>query len=324
MGSIFMRKIALILMLSLTMMVMVACGRTSSSTNRSTSSMTSSLSSTQQIRDDAALNAERLTLKQTAALVLYYRDAHMPGANDYDYSADMENNNQGATVKIYDKGAVPWGEGSSAKTYPKGAKVLYMIKLTSQSDEDGDRLNSTYYTIVGNKVYYANSSNGIRKTGVTLAEMVTYAKTHGEVNRVLKVAKNTKIIDMRGKVTITDKDGLTTQQLGTLVALLKNPDWFKAGVQNGEMYYGTHYGYGEVADYQYVTTQGDLTSYIWFKRKGNDVTIKMIGSTENQSVTGAPMTTTHTTVTNLINNYYTSEDQQDEVNAYADQLKVEP
>ena len=90
------------------------------------------------------------------------------------------------------------------------------------------------------------------------------------------------------------------------------------------MYYGTHYGYSKVADYQYVTTQGDLTSYIWFKRKGNDVTIKMIGSTENQNVTGAPMTTTHTTVTNLINNYYTSEDQQDEVNAYADQLKVEP
>src|SRR5699024_11690979 len=73
------------------------------------------------------------------------------------------------------------------------------------------------------------------------------------------------------------------------VLFRSNPDWFKAGVQNGEMYYGTHYGYGEVADYQYVTTQGDLTSYIWFKRKGNDVTIKMIGSTENQNVTGAPM-----------------------------------
>ncbi|MCI6761660.1 MAG: hypothetical protein MR599_02045, partial [Lactobacillus johnsonii] len=162
---------------------------------------------------------------------------------------------------------------------------------------------------------------GIRKTGVTLAEMVTYAKTHGEVNRVLKVAKNTQIIDMRGKVTLTDKDGLTTQQLGTLVALLKNPDWFKAVVQNGEMYYGIHYGYGETADYQYITTQGDSTSYIWFKRKGNDVTIKMIEPTENQSVTGARMTTTHTTVTNLINNYYTSED---EVNTYADQLKAEP
>lgn len=95
-------------MLSLTMLVMVACGRTSSSTNRSsTSSMTSSLSSTQQTRDDAALNAERLTSEQTAALVLYYRDAHMPGANDYDYSADMENNDQGATVKIYAKEAVP-------------------------------------------------------------------------------------------------------------------------------------------------------------------------------------------------------------------------
>ena len=87
------------------------------------------------------------------------------------------------------------------------------------------------------------------------------------------------------------------------------------------MYYGTHYGYGETADYQYITTQGDSTSYIWFKRKGNDVTIKMIEPTENQSVTGARMTTTHTTVTNLINNYYTSED---EVNTYADQLKAEP
>lgn len=115
-----MRKIALILMGSLTMMVIVACGRTSSSTN----SMTSSLSSTQQTRDDAVLNAERLIPEQTAALVLYYRDAHMPGANDYDYSADMENNDQGATVKIYDKEAVPWGEGPSVKTYPKGAKVL--------------------------------------------------------------------------------------------------------------------------------------------------------------------------------------------------------
>ena len=47
----------------------------------------------------------------------------------------------------------------------------------------------------------------------------------------------------------------------------------------------------------------------------------MIEPTENQSVTGARMTTTHTTVTNLINNYYTSED---EVNTYADQLKAEP
>lgn len=119
-------------MLSLTMLVMVACGRTSSSTNRSsTSSMTSSLSSTQQTRDDAALNAERLTPEQTAALVLYYRDAHMPGANDYDYSADMENNDLGATVKIYAKEAVPSGEGPSANTYLKGAEVLYTIKLTS-------------------------------------------------------------------------------------------------------------------------------------------------------------------------------------------------
>lgn len=81
--------------------------------------------------------------------------------------------------------------------------------------------------------------------------------------------------------------------------MLKNSDWFNNGIQNGEMYYGTYYGYGEVADYQYVTTKGDST----FRCKDNDVTIKMIASTENQSVTEALMTTTHTTVTNLMNNY---------------------
>lgn len=85
--------------------------------------------------------------------------------------------------------------------------------------------------------------------------------------------------------------------------MLKNSDWFNNGIQNGEMYYGTYYGYGEVADYQYVTTKGDSISYIWFRCKGNDVTIKMIASTKNQSVTEALMTTTHTTVTNLMNNY---------------------
>ena len=56
--------------------------------------------------------------------MLYYRDAHMPGANDYDYSADMENNNQGATVKIYDK-VQCHGRGSSAKTYPKAPKFIH-------------------------------------------------------------------------------------------------------------------------------------------------------------------------------------------------------
>ncbi|WP_302117140.1 hypothetical protein [uncultured Limosilactobacillus sp.] len=311
-----MKKIALIMSLSFIILVMGACGRTNSVTKTS-SDTTSSLSSSQQVKDDVSLNAAQLTPEQTAALVLYYGDAHMPGADNYDYSANMEKRNQGAVVKIYDRKAVPQGEGPTDKSYPEGAKELYTVKLTSGTNENGHRLNSIYYTIVGKKIYYADSRGSIRKTGVTLNEMVTYAKTHGEVNRILNVAQNTQIMDMRGKVTVTDKDGLTTQQLGTMVALSKYPDWFKDHVQSGAMYYGTHYGYGEVSDYQYVTTNGDLTSYIWFKRDGNSVIIKTIEPDKNQSIAETPMTTTHTTVSAL-----TNENQQNEVNTLADQLKA--
>ena len=93
----------------------------------------------------------------------------------------MENNDDqgGAAVKICDKGAVPLGKGPSTKTsILRTPRVLYTIKLTSKSNRRWRaRLNSTYYTIVGNKVYYANSSNGIAKNRRnTRWEMVTCTK----------------------------------------------------------------------------------------------------------------------------------------------------
>lgn len=74
--------------------------------------------------------------------------------------------------------------------------MLYVVKLKNGDTENGKRLNSIYYTMVNDKIYIANSSGGFHKRGVKASEMIDYTKSHGEVDRVMNVAKRTSIIDM--------------------------------------------------------------------------------------------------------------------------------
>ena len=60
-----------------------------------------------------------------------------------------------------------------------------------------------------------------------------------------------------------------------LAALLQDPNWFKEYLNDGDMYYGTNSDYSdEVRGYSYVTTNGDPTGYVYFKRNVDNVTIK--------------------------------------------------
>lgn len=270
----------------------------------------------------ASLNANQLTPKQAAALVLYYGDAHMPGAKQRDYSSHMAASGQGAVVKIYDKDMVPKGEGPLYKTYPDGASLLYSVKLTQGAGRRNGHLDSIYYTIAGNKFYFEDSDAGINSTGVTAKQMVAYAKQHGGVSRVLNVAGNTKIQDMRVSGLSSQSNAtndLSTQQLGTLVALYAQPDWFKAGVSSGDIYYGTYQKTG----YSYVTANGDPTSWVYFKRNGDNVTVKYVHPEGDESVAETKPTTKHITVSGLVRDYYTNQSQKDEVNGYANKLKPE-
>lgn len=133
---------------------------------------------------------------------------------------------------------------------------------------------------------------------------------------------------MRGKGSSTqgstnsDSKNLTPQQLGTLVALNQDPDWFKEFVNDGYLYYGTQEDMQVgPAGYDYITGYGDPTSYIYFKRDGNDVTIKRVIPQGDETVAEAPMVTKHVTVSGLIRDYYTNQSQKDEVNGYVDELK---
>ena len=319
-----MKKLGLISATPLLALTLAACGNTNNNNSASSSNNTkiakkssSGTSATTTTSNSSTLDPAHLTPAQNAALVLYYTGEHMPGADQNDYSKDMEVSGQGAVVKIYNKDSVPKGEGPLYKDYPDGAELLYYVKLNQKDSEHG--IDSTYYTIAGNKTYISDSDAGISPDGVTKAEMVAYAKQHHAVSRIMNVANNTKVQDMRNQSTPTNNShNLSTQQLGTLVALYQEPDWFKDGISDGMMWYGNGSD-----GFSYVTANGDPTSWLYFKRNGNDVTIKYVDPKEGQSVAEASTTTKHVTVSGLLRDYYTNQSQKDEVNGYANKLKPE-
>lgn len=319
-----MKKLGLIIATPLLALTLAACGNTNNNNSASSSNNTkiakkssSGTSATTTTSNSSTLDPAHLTPAQNAALVLYYTGEHMPGADQNDYSKDMEVSGQGAVVKIYNKDSVPKGEGPLYKDYPDGAELLYYVKLNQKDSEHG--IDSTYYTIAGNKTYISDSDAGISPDGVTKAEMVAYAKQHHAVSRIMNVANNTKVQDMRNQSTPTNNShNLSTQQLGTLVALYQEPDWFKDGISDGMMWYGSGSD-----GFSYVTANGDPTSWLYFKRNGNDVTIKYVDPKEGQSVAEASTTIKHVTVSGLLRDYYMNQSQKDEVNGYANKLKPE-
>lgn len=137
-------------------------------------------------------------------------------------------------------------------------------------------------------------------------------------------SKSNKTQKQSSSTSTVNQSNLSPQQLGTLVALYQDPDWFKNGISNGFMYYGTEDGSGkDIAGYNYVTANGDPTSFIYFKQNGDDVTIKQIVPKDDETVAEASFETKHITVSQLLSDYYVNQSQKDEVNGYADQLKPE-
>lgn len=126
-----------------------------------------------------------------------------------------------------------------------------------------------------------------------------------------------------------DARHLSVQQLGTLICLLKDPDEFKDADngQPGGLYYGT---VPQGSDYgqqfwgmDFLTTNGDPTSYLYFKPDGPNVIIKYVDDDGTTGVANAPVKTESISIQRLVNDYYISQDQKNEVNGYANRIQPE-
>lgn len=113
---------------------------------------------------------------------------------------------------------------------------------------------------------------------------------------------------------------------GVMLALLVEPDWFKEYIGNDFFCYspaGKNPISDAVADYSYLTANGDPTSFLYYKVDGDTVTYKMWVSSDSDSVADGHFETKTVSLANLEKDYYVTQSQKDEVNGYVSQLRSE-
>ena len=113
---------------------------------------------------------------------------------------------------------------------------------------------------------------------------------------------------------------------GVMLALLVEPDWFKEYIGNDFFCYspaGKNPISDAIADYSYLTANGDPTSFLYYKVDGDTVTYKMWVSSDSDSVADGHFETKTVSLANLEKDYYVTQSQKDEVNGYVSQLRSE-
>ncbi|WP_347980385.1 hypothetical protein [Limosilactobacillus allomucosae] len=113
---------------------------------------------------------------------------------------------------------------------------------------------------------------------------------------------------------------------GVMLALLVEPDWFKEYIGNDFFCYspaGENPISDAVADYSYLTANGDPTSFLYYKVDGDTVTYKMWEVSDSKSVADGHFETKTVSLSNLEKDYYVTQSQKNEVNSYVSQLRSE-
>lgn len=113
---------------------------------------------------------------------------------------------------------------------------------------------------------------------------------------------------------------------GVMLALLVEPDWFKEYIGNDFFCYspaGENPISDAVADYSYLTANGDPTSFLYYKVNGDTVTYKMWIPSDSGTVADGHFETKTVSLSNLEKDYYVTQSQKDEVDGYVSQLRRE-
>ncbi|MEE6678708.1 Lreu_0056 family protein [Limosilactobacillus fermentum] len=113
---------------------------------------------------------------------------------------------------------------------------------------------------------------------------------------------------------------------GVMLMLLVEPDYLKQYIGNDYFCYspaGENSISDAMADYSYLTANGDPTSFLYYKVDGNTITYKMWMVSDSGSVADGHFETKTVSLSTLENDYYVTQSQKDEVNGYVSQLKSE-
>lgn len=143
-------------------------------------------------------------------------------------------------------------------------------------------------------------------------------------SQIQKASSSSDSSTTASSTAITAKvDDKTT---GVMLALLVEPDWFKEYIGNDFFCYspaGENPINDAVADYSYLTANGDPTSFLYYKVNGDTVTYKMWIPSDSGTVADGHFKTKTVSLSNLEKDYYVTQSQKDEVDGYVSQLRSE-
>lgn len=117
---------------------------------------------------------------------------------------------------------------------------------------------------------------------------------------------------------------ITPQQMGILLAMDQEPDVISNYLGNS-LWYGVansnNGGTDETNGYNYISTHGDGTADIYWQVNGDMVTFKRLDPNSGDCVADEKMMTKTVPVAQLVQKYYSTPQQQSQVNNDANQLK---
>lgn len=108
---------------------------------------------------------------------------------------------------------------------------------------------------------------------------------------------------------------VTDQQIGVMAYMHFMPQSVSA-ISDGDMFYNP----GDDG-YMALSTHGDGSATLQFKRDGDQVSVKYMDTNSGTTVADSPIVTKSISLKELENNYYSSSTQKDQVNQYVSKLK---
>lgn len=177
----------------------------------------------------------------------------------------------------------------------------------------------------------SNASKSTKKTTAPKTEKVqkkssaSSATSAAESSAVSSSAssKASSMSSASSSSTVSAKN-LTPQQMGIILAMDQEPDVISNYLGNS-LWYGvansSNGGTNETNGYNYISTHGDGTADIYWQVNGDMVTFKRLDPNSGDCVADEKMMTKTVPVSQLVQKYYSTPQQQSQVNNDANKLR---
>ncbi|MGM9888986.1 MAG: hypothetical protein ACI31L_07980, partial [Limosilactobacillus sp.] len=159
------------------------------------------------------------------------------------------------------------------------------------------------------------SSSSSKESSSTAAQSSTAKSSSKKSSQSdIQIKKASSSSDSSATTSSTAKTAkVDDKTTGVMLALLVEPDWFKEYIGNDFFCYspaGENPISDAVADYSYLTANGDPTSFLYYKVDGDTVTYKMWEVSDSKSVADGHFETKTVSLSNLEKDYYVTQSQK--------------